>query len=395
MGFALPGAGGGSGSGDAQPFSSDDLVDLVIQSISTVAGSEEVILRTTEGLRIATTRQILLQTLAQYAEPLSGDVEVIVRTPAGAARTSLSTLKAFVALDPTKVRIKRRLLTRLSDGGDHHMWTASGSASRQSILNIVKANFLTSAEQALAIAEHIDCKLWVCGGGGGGGYNHAQAYGGHPGNLTIREFKLSDVPEASFNFQVGGGGTGGNVGGASFFGPNGSICHAYAAGGWPGGQGTANQGVFHELMKAYGSDRVQATHLGDLNNDWNANCASAWVGPGGGGAVMWALRRGGNGSMGSKGNFRQGSVESSASSSARFQDAPAGQSHNPLYADSWGAGGGSSWSAGGVGPGGIGGGGFPGGGGGGTARTDQAGVPWGAAGAIKIQFWLTVIEVIA
>ncbi|MBB3520997.1 hypothetical protein [Rhizobium sp. BK456] len=379
--------------GSGHEFTADDLLNLEVEALETAAGSEDVIVRITDGLRLLTTRQILAQTLSA-AGTLTGTEKVVLRTASGLVETSLALIRSFVSLDPTKIRIKKRLLTRLSDGGDHWMWTASGTANRQIILDIVKANFLTAAEQSLAIAEHIDCKLWVCSGGGGGGYNHAQAFGGHPGNLTIREFKLSDVPTASWSFQVGAGGSGGNVGGASYFGPNGSVCHAFSQGGWPGGQGTANQGLFYELMKSYGADRVLATHLGDTANDWTSNAPHGWVGPGGGGSQIWALRRGGNGSMGSKVNFRQGSVESSTVSTSRTYDAPKGQDHNPLYADSWGAGGGVGVGAT-VGPNGPGAGGFPGGGGGGSNTTNQAQIAWGAAGAIKIQFWLTTIEVTA
>lgn len=285
--------------------------------------------------------------------------------------------------------IRDRLLRRKTDGGDHRLITASGTWSKSTHIALLKSSFGLSDDAEKINGNNIRIRLYAVGGGGGGAYGAPSCYGGFPGIVVIRDYWLHELPE-SVPMTIGAGGTAGNWGGATTWNAQ-PFEYVTTEGVSRGGNDATDSKQLYGWMKGKGMD----PSIPDLTAiGWGSGVTGEWLranaanGPGMGGtgqrnnsgapgtSTRWSPREGGNSGMRSAGGWRRGGFGSDAAADRNGAD------HNPLFADSYGAGG--------VGalqnyPQPLSGnGGFPGGGGGSGDAGGAASAGIGGNGCIKI-----------
>lgn len=154
--------------------------------------------------------------------------------------------------------------------------------SKTTTVTTVGTGTWTAPEGTWKITK-VEC--WGAGGGGGNATSKIGAGGGGGGAYAAYSSVISTTPGASFNIQVGAGGTGGNTGGNSLFSSL-STTYALAA----GGKGANAQ--------THGAGGAANDSQGDIKNsggDGGDGRTSSTQASGGGGGAAGPAQAGGNG----------------------------------------------------------------------------------------------------
>jgi hypothetical protein len=244
--------------------------------------------------------------------------------------------------------IRDRLLRRKADGGDHHLITSSGTWTKADHIARLKSDFGVAGDADKINIDNIWMRLYAVGGGGGGAYGAPSCCGGFPGIVMVREFWLHELPE-TVAVTIGAGGTPGNWGGSTIWNAN-PLEYVTTEG---VSRGANDQAEFKQLygwMKGKGLDPsiYDLTQMGwsssvPLTGEWLRPNSAKGPGIGGSGlrsgsggpgsSTPYSPREGGNSGMRSAGGWRRGGFASAVAADRHGAD------HNPLFADSYGAGG--------------------------------------------------------
>lgn len=292
--------------------------------------------------------------------------------------------------------IRDRLLRRKSDGGDHRLITSSGTWSKAEHIALLKSDFGLSDDADKINANNIWMRGYFISGGGGGAYGAPSCFGGFPGIVVVKDFWLHELPD-TVSMVVGAGGTPGNWSGTTSWG-SGFNFAVLASGVSRGGNDIADFRELFGWMLGKGMDpgipdltyRGWSTSFSGATKEWLRPVSQRGPGMGGSGirngsgapgsSTPYYPREGGHSGYLTTAGQRNGGFASGVASERKGAD------HNPLYADSYGAGGVGALTLYANPLGGNGG--FPGGGGGSGDAGGSGVAGTGGNGCIKLMSFI-------
>lgn len=368
-----------SGSGVALPISTDDV--QISPALSPFGESLSVKLSSLDSVVAGKAAQSFVNDLSSSVSSLALDVatkadqsSVDALTTAVAAKASQSDLNSLTdavaqKLDATAKPTKaRRKLIRIA-GKKYHEITASGTITRQSLLDLIKAQ---SASYSALTVDDIEVNVRCVSSGGGGAFGSTSGFGGFPGNVVTERRQLADLP-TSIAVVVGAGAAPGTGGNYTSFGTLNVDSSVYAPPAHRGGNTDTEQSIFWFSTHTNVGARIgnQATVSGTTADAYAPNSPD---GPGAGGTAQTT-------------RTKAGGTASAANNSAKVAGPTVvgtdGGNATDANDDGW-----NSYGAGGSGnSSGVGGnGGFPGGGGGASSVASPA-KGYGGNGCVRLQFF--------